>query len=196
MINEDIWRIIRDYLQTRDDSEIIGIVKEFNKEYDNFIAEQFEKTPGVTNHLENFVSSKGLTLDENTNIEELITWVSTPAVHSGTFEDIENKIKEHFSQEGTQEDGCDGEWEVLFRWYEPHTFEPIEQVVKIPHGTISEELDKLKHRYDDELEKNKNRFLVDDGRWNPDRDIYLEDVDESWCTPDIKLKAHEMMKQR
>ena len=196
MISEDIWCIIRDYVQTRDDSEIIGIVKEFDKEYNNFMTKQFEKTPVVTTHLENFVSSKGLTLHESICIEELITWVSMSDVHSETFEDIENKMKEHFSQEGTQEDGCVGEWEVKQKLFGVcgHAFEgPIEKVFKIPHGTISEELDKLKHRYDDELEKNKNRYLVDDGWWNPDRDTYLEDVDESWCTPDIKLKAYEMM---
>lgn len=85
------------------------------------------------------------------------------------FEYVENKIKDDFSK-----------IEV----------EPIGESLK-------EELEKLKHQYDEELERDRDGwkdFEIKDWRNKWDVEDYIKEVDETWCTPDIMLYAYEKMK--
>lgn len=140
----------------------------------------------------------GLTSTDISNIEELLIWSpSYNKQNRENYEVIENRIKEYFSQEGNNVKFAAGEWDHVARFFDFETGEMCEKIVKIPHDSLDEEIEKIRKVPFEDLERKRDGwsdFEVKDWRNEWEVKTYLEECDESWITPDIMLRAYEMMR--
>lgn len=140
----------------------------------------------------------GLTYEEISKLENMVRLMN-PSFASSThrhYEFIEKKIKEYFSQEGDNVRFEAGEWDHMAKYMDFETGEMYEKIVKIPHDSLDEEMEKIRKSPIEELERIRDGwsdFELEDWRNKIEVNNYLEECDESWITPDIMLKAYEMM---
>lgn len=176
MISKEIYEVITNAVNNRDFDEIEKLLQE-------------SKNGG---------KDYGLAETEINEIETMVRLMN-PSFASSThrhYEFIEGKIKEYFSQEGNNAKFEAGEWDHVAKYMDFETGEMCEKIVKIPHDSLDEEIEKIRKVPFEDLERMRDGwsdFEVKD--WCNEWEVkaYLEECDESWITPDIMLRAYEMM---